>query len=127
MFLMYCYARKNIEFESENTGYQLEYLFENNRFTVKAKADKDCKLRMPVICSQNDAVVVTDHGVRIERKDAVIMLCANQPMFIEKASLKRNFHVIGGFQTLPVYVELKAGVESRVVVEIRNVSLFQAV
>lgn len=118
---------KNIEFESAGTGYQLEYLFESNRFTVKAKADKDCKLRMPVICSQNDAVVVRDQGVRIERNGAAVMLWADQPMFIEKAALKRSFHVIGGFQTLPVYVELKAGMESRVVVEIQSSSLFQEV
>ena len=112
---------RNAALEENNTGYKLDYIFENDRITVKAQADKDCKLMLPVICSHNDAVTVTGDGIEIHRSNAWIKLSSEQPLLIEGSASIRNFHVIGGFQTLSVYVGLRAGVESKVVLKISDI------
>ena len=109
---------KNTDFQP-NGKFELAYLFQENRFTVTAKAENECVLKLPVICSNKDNVKVTDNKIEIERNGAVITLSSEKPLELEHFIAKRRFHVIGGFETIGVIVKLSAGESVGVTVEIQ--------
>ena len=109
---------KDTDFQP-NGKFELAYLFQENRFTVTAKAENECVLKLPVICSNKDNVEVTDNKIEIERNGAVITLSSEKPLELEHSIAKRRFHVIGGFETIGVILKLSAGEAAGVTVEIQ--------
>lgn len=112
-----CGTLKNADFK-EKGSYQLGYVFTEDAVTITGKAENECILKLPVICSAKDEVTVTDHKIEIKRNGAVISLTSHSQLELEHALTKRRFHVIGGFQTLGVIVKMTAGKEYSVTVKI---------
>ena len=100
-----------------NIAYRLEYRFKDNCFTVTATANEDCRLHLPVIASYEDEILTSENQISIQRKGAMVRLIfdpAHSRVQTEGELTARNFHVIGGFLTLPLFVDLKAGQTSTV-------------
>ncbi len=99
-------------------AYEIEYLFEHNRFTVTAKAQKDCTLKLPVISSGKDKVMLSGNQIEVDKGDSVLTLSSEALLELDHAPDKRCFHVVGGFLMLGVSVKLKAGVPVKVTMEV---------
>ena len=109
---------KDTDFQP-NGKFELAYLFQENRFSVTAKAENECVLKLPVICSHKDKVTVTNNKIEIERNGATITLSSEKPLELEQSVEKRRFHVIGGFETIGVVLKLSVGEVAGVTVEIQ--------
>ena len=109
---------KNTDFQAKGE-FEIGYLFQDNKFTVIAKAENECILKLPVICSHKDKVSVTNNKIEIERNGATITLSSEKQLGLEHSVEKRRFHVIGGFETIGVVLKLSVGEVAGVTVEIQ--------
>ena len=99
---------KNIRFSDNGASYSLEYTFTKDSFSVKAKCGEDARLIMPVICSKNDSVSVNGNHAVITRNNASISLVSENGSFgCPEDKNFRNFNVVGGFGTFPLYIDIK--------------------
>ena len=94
-----CGILKNADFEG-NIGYTLDYRIYDDRITVTASAKEKSRIYLPIVCGKEFTAF---------RKTAKIMICADTVLCIDGGTSRRNFHVIGGFGTVPVYAVLEPG------------------
>lgn len=103
-----CGTLKNVDFEG-NIGYTLEYEIYDDKIVVTASAAEKSRIYLPVVCGKNDKCELSDNRFTAVRENAKIVISSDSALFADGGIEKRNFHVVGGFGTVPVYAVLEAG------------------
>lgn len=103
-----CGILKNADFEG-NIGYTLDYRIYDDRITVTASAKEKSRIYLPIVCGKAEKCELSGNEFTAFRKTAKIMICADTVLCIDGGTSRRNFHVIGGFGTVPVYAVLEPG------------------
>ena len=99
---------KNTRFNSNGLEYELEYTFTNKLFSVKAWCSGDSRLMIPVICSKTDEITVNEKNATVMRKGIPMTLeCVGGVFGSPSDKNFRNFNVVGGFGTFPLYIDMK--------------------
>ena len=101
---------KNIRFEENGAEYELNYTFTGDFVKVEAKCSEDASFMIPVICSKTDEITVCESKAVIVRKGVPVILESENGEFRCPEDMSfRNFNVVGGFGTFPLYMKLKKG------------------
>ena len=99
---------KNTHFNTNGAEYELEYTFTKDCFSVKARCSSDARLMIPVICSKDDEITVNGNSCVVMRKGVKLTLeCYGSTFESPDDKHFRNFNVVGGFGTFPLWIELK--------------------
>lgn len=110
---------RDVDFRGE-TPYTLTYRFGDDAFTVTAACEKDAVLWLPLFATWDEPVEVTADGALIRKKNAVVEIKPKGCTLVMPEDLAaRRFHVVGGFASVPMKVELKAGMAAEVTVTVR--------
>ncbi|MBP3333520.1 MAG: hypothetical protein J6M35_05675 [Clostridia bacterium] len=103
-----CGKLKNLSFD-EGCGYELKYIFRENTVEIFAISEKGGRFIIPVICSGKDEVVTEGKSAIIRRENAEIILESDSDISFDFKAPRRNFNVVGGFMTAPLYIDMKSG------------------
>lgn len=91
---------------NEGKEYKMGYCFSEDALEITAMSVGS--LVLPVVCSKNDTITLSDKKIVIERNSAKISLETNGTFLSERDTKKRSFNVVGGFCTYPVSVKLNS-------------------
>ncbi len=103
-----CGILKNADFQG-NIGYTLDYRIYDDRITVTASVKEKSRIYLPVVCGKNEKCVLSDNVFTAFRENVKITISADTVLCIDGGASRRNFHVVGGFGTVPVYAVLEPG------------------
>jgi len=101
-----CGKLKNLSFDA-NGGYELKYVFGKDSIEISAKSEKGGRFIIPLICTHSEEIVQDGKTTVIHKDGADIVLESESPIIFDTKAPKRNFNVVGGFLTAPLYIDMK--------------------
>ena len=91
--------------------YEIEYRLTPQAVTVIFVCSEEATVILPIAAPTKSEVEMLSSSIKFFGKSGTLKLCANAPFEV----LKRNFNPVGGFETRPVKLSLKAEKELKVV------------
>ncbi len=95
--------------------YEIEYRLTPQAVTVIFVCSEEATVILPIAAPTKSEVEMLSSSIKFFGKSGTLKLCANAPFEV----LKRNFNPVGGFETRPVKLSLKAEKELKVVLGVQ--------
>ena len=97
-----CGKLKNLAF-NEGGKYELQYVFGNEAVEISAVSEKGGRFIIPIICTDREEIEESDRLTVIHKDGADILLESDSKIKFDTKAPSRNFNVVGGFMTAPLY------------------------
>ena len=92
----------------KDIGYEMFYLFEDDKLTVTACANGDATFHLPLICLTSEQVKQSENEITVAKQNGTIRICyENNELTLPQGTQYRDFSLIGGFITLPIEAHLQ--------------------